>query len=200
MKFLIAGDVHADLRAVEGLVEKAEKEKVDAIILSGDFTDFDYLAKNTFKKLKEAGKKIFVIPGNHETNSTIDFSVDKYGIFSLNGYYADFGDVGLFGAGGANIGPATMNSEDEITSLLSRGFDKIKNKKTKIMISHVHPSRSLAEKISGFSGSAAVFDAINKFKPDVAVFSHIHEAHGIEDKIGNTRLFCAGKDGIVVEV
>ncbi len=200
MKFLVAGDVHSDLRAIERLAEKAEKENVDAIVLSGDFTNFDYLSKGSFKKLKQAGKKIFIIPGNHESLSTIKFAIENYGVFSLNGYYADFGEVGLFGAGGANIGPVTMNAEKEMLSMLSKSFDKIKKKKSKIMITHVHPSKSLVEKISGFEGSKAVKEAIDKFKPDVAIFSHIHEGHGIEDKVGDTRLICAGKDGVIVEV
>lgn len=200
MKFLVAGDIHGDIESVKDLAKKAVDENVDAIILSGDFTYFDYLTTGTFKELKNTGKKIFVIPGNHEAQATIDFSVEKYGVYSLHGYSFDLGDVDIFGAGGANIGPISMNSEDELFSLLSKSFVKIKDKKKKIMITHVHPSSSLTERVSDIPGSSSLLNAINKFRPDFAIFSHIHEAHGIEEKIGNTKLICAGKEGTIIEL
>ena len=77
MKFLVAVDIHGDIESVKNLAKKAVDANVDAIILSGDFTFFDYLTTGTFGELKNTGKKIFVIPGNHEAQATIDFSVEN---------------------------------------------------------------------------------------------------------------------------
>ena len=41
MKILASGDLHNDSRAAEKLAEKAEKEKVDLVILCGDITYFE---------------------------------------------------------------------------------------------------------------------------------------------------------------
>ncbi len=199
MKFLIAGDVHGDLNSLKHLAEKAKKEEVDAIILSGDFTYFDYLTKGTFKILKDSGKKIFIVPGNHESLATTDFVVKKYGVYSLHGYYFDFGDVAIFGAGGANIGP-NISTEKEMFSLLEKSFSKIKSNKKKIMITHDFPAKSLVEKITFARGNQSLRKAIDEFKPDFAVFSHMHEAAGIEEVIGNTKLICVGKEGIVINI
>ena len=38
MKILAAGDIHGDSAATRRLSEKAEKEKVDLVILAGDIT------------------------------------------------------------------------------------------------------------------------------------------------------------------
>jgi Icc-related predicted phosphoesterase len=51
-----------------------------------------------------------------------------------------------------------------------------------------------------FAGSSAVTRAIKAFKPDIAICSHIHEADGIEDTLGSTRLICASKKGKIIEV
>jgi len=37
MKILAAGDLHGDINAAKKLAEKAKKQKVDLVVLSGDF-------------------------------------------------------------------------------------------------------------------------------------------------------------------
>ena len=41
-------------------------------------------------------------------------------------------------------------SSEEIFDLLKKGFDKVKDKKVKIMVTHVQPSDSLMDKLSDF--------------------------------------------------
>ena len=60
-----------------------------------------------------------------------------------------------------------------------------KDLEKKIMVTHMHPEGTKSE-FSGFIGSKAVRKAIEKFRPDIALFSHIHEASGTEEKIGKT--------------
>lgn len=67
------------------------------------------------------------------------------------------------------------------------------------MITHMHPYNSKAE-FSGFKGSKAIKKAIEEFKPDLMLCGHIHEAEGIEDKIGNTTVFNVGKKGKVISL
>ena len=75
---------------------------------------------------------------------------------------------------------------EEIFELLEKGHEKVKHLEKKIMITHLHPEGTKSE-FSGFRGSKALRKAIEKFQPDLALFSHIHEASGTEDKIGKTR-------------
>ena len=201
-KILAIGDLHGDSRQASKLAKKAKKEKVDLVILSGDLTfaesSVDYIV-GPFAKRK---LDIFIIPGNHETVATANFLAKLYGpkVKNIHGKGIKREDIGIFGAGGANIGLFQL-SENEIYNTLKKGFNKVKKIKRKIMVTHNHPSKTLMEKLGVFvQGSEGVRKAIIKFKPDIAICSHVHEAEGIEEKIGKTKIINVGRKGKIIEV
>ena len=63
----------------------------------------------------------------------------------------------------------------------------------------MHPSPSKSE-FSGFPGSKSITKAIKKFKPALLLHGHIHEAGGIEEKIGSTRVINVGRKGKIIEI
>ena len=200
LRILAAGDIHGDTSLAERLAEKAEKEKCDLVILCGDLTMMEQSTDNIIGPFKKRNEKVLILPGNHETVATADFLAELYGVKNIHGYSVRYGDVGIFGCGGANIGLFRLE-EDEIYGLLKKGFDKIKYLKKKIMATHVHPSESKIEKFSDFfPGSPGVKKAIDAFKPDILLCSHVHEAEGIEEKIGNTKVINVGKKGKIIEI
>ena len=71
--------------------------------------------------------------------------------------------------------------------------------KKKILVSHLHASGTLAE-MSGVPGEEFLRKAVKDFKPDLLISAHIHEAEGIEDKIGETRVVQVGRRGKVIEI
>ena len=202
LKILAIGDLHGDTRQAAKLAEYADKQKVDLVILSGDLTfaeqSVDYLI-GPFAKRKLS--TIFV-PGNHETIATANFLEKRYQPYAKN-LHADgekVKGIGLFGAGSANIGLFQL-SEREIYDALKKGFDKVKDTKLKIMVTHVHPSDSQMAKLSRWvPGSTGVKRAIERLKPDLAICSHAHEAEGIEERIGNTRVVNVGRRGKIIEI
>jgi hypothetical protein len=200
MKILAAGDIHGDTRAAKELAERAEKENVDYVILCGDITQGEQSTEGLVGPFVAKGKKVILIPGNHETIATADFLAELYGAKNLHGFGIKTKDkIGIFGCGGANIGLSQL-SEDEIFEKLQQGFETIKDIRTKIMVTHVHPSETKMEKFTTlFPGSKGVTKAIKKFKPDFLLCSHVHEAEGIEEKIGNTKILNVGKKGKIIE-
>jgi len=69
------------------------------------------------------------------------------------------------------------------------------------MVTHVHPSQTKMEKFSDFfPGSTGVKKAVEKLKPDILLCSHVHEAEGIEEKVGKTRVLNVGKKGKIIEL
>lgn len=198
MKVFATSDVHGDTRWIEQLAQRAEKEKVDLVLLCGDITLDESMTENIVGPFKKRNLKVALIPGNHESAATTGFLAQMYDAYHLHGYSIRIGDVGFFGAGHANIGPH-MIDDKELFGLLKRGFDYIKDAKKKVMVTHVHPSDSLIEKMS-YPGSAAVRRAIEQFKPDLHLCGHIHEGEGIEEKIGKTRSINVGKGGKIVEI
>lgn len=200
LKILASGDIHGDTGLAEKLAERAKKENVDLVILCGDLTMGETSTSNLIGPFVKRKKKVILIPGNHETVATADFLAELYGAKNLHGYSVKYKDVGLFGCGGANIGLFQLG-EKEIFNLLKKGFSKIKYLNKKIMVTHVHPSNTKMEKFTKFfPGSKGVKKAIDTFKPDILLCSHVHEAEGIEEKIGKTRVINVGRKGKIIEL
>ncbi|MBI5149103.1 metallophosphoesterase [Candidatus Pacearchaeota archaeon] len=202
LRILAVGDLHGDTRQAVKLAEFAKKKKVDYVILCGDLTfgeqSVDYLVGPFVKR----GEKVLLIPGNHETLATANFLEKLYRPNALNihGKSIKTGEIGIFGAGGANIGLSQM-PEKTIYKTLKYGFEKIKGSKIKIMVTHVHPSDTLMGRLSSFvPGSTGVREAIEKLKPDIVLCSHVHEAEGIEEKIGKTKVINVGRKGKIIEI
>ncbi|GIU70199.1 MAG: hypothetical protein KatS3mg002_1435 [Candidatus Woesearchaeota archaeon] len=207
MKILSAGDLHGDMGLVKKLAEKAERENVDIVILAGDLTDEDERTENLIGPFLKKNKKVFIVPGNHESLATADFIALFYGIKNLHGYSVKIPDsknpnkyIGIFGCSGVNIGIHQL-TDKEAYDLLKRGHDYVKDAHIKIMVSHVHPADSKIEKFTQFfEGSKAVRRAIDKFQPDIMICSHVHEAEGLEEKIGKTRVINVGTKGHIIDI
>ena len=200
LRILASGDIHGDTGLAEKLAEKAKKENVELVILCGDLTLGEKSTSNLIGPFVKRKKKVILIPGNHETVATADFLAELYGVKNLHGYSVKYKDVGLFGCGGANIGLFQLG-EKEIFNLLKKGFDKIRYLDKKIMVTHVHPSGTKMEKFTKFfPGSEGVKKAIDTFKPDILLCSHVHEAEGIEEMVGKTRVINVGRKGKIIEL
>lgn len=208
MKILSAGDIHGDRSLARKLADKAEKENVDLVILCGDLTMGEKSTEGILGPFVKKKKKVLLIPGNHESIATADFLAELYGQKNIHGYsikMKDLGkskenEIGFFGCSGVNIGMHRIE-ENEIFKLLKQGYNYIKDTKVKIMVTHVHPSDSMMEKFSKFvPGSLGVKKAIDTFKPDILLCSHVHEAEGIEEKIGKTRVINVGSAGKIIEI
>ena len=200
MKILASGDIHGDTGLAEKLAERAERENVDMVVLCGDLVKDDMNTEGIIGPFRKRNQKVVLISGNHESNATADFLAELYGATNLNGYSIRAGDVGLFGAGGANIGIHQI-SEGEFFDVLEKGHNYVKDLKKKIMVTHVHPSETIMEKFSTFvPGSTGIKKALDTFKPDILLCSHVHEAEGIEEMVGGTRVINVGKAGKIIEL
>ena len=200
MKILASGDLHGDIGLARKLADRAEKEKVDLVVLCGDITNFEMSTDNLIGPFAAKKQKVVLIPGNHETIATADFLAQRYGATNLHGYSIKTGDVGLLGCGGANIGLFQLE-EKEIYDLLKKGHEYIKDMKTKIMVTHVHPSDTKMGKFTKiFEGSTGIRKAVDTFKPDILLCSHVHEAEGIEEMVGKTRVINVGKQGKIIDI
>jgi len=198
-KILAIGDTHNDVGLIKKLAEKAKKENVDLVILAGDFTLFEQSTKDIIGPFIKAKKEVLLIPGNHESVETTSFLSEMYpNVKNIHGYPFTKENVGVFGAGHADIGPFHIR-DSEIFSLLKKGNEKVKDSEKKIMVTHMHPEGGKAE-FSGFKGSKAVRKAIDEFHPDVLITAHIHEARGIEEKIGKTKVINVSRKEKIFEI
>jgi len=216
MKILSAGDLHGDSGIARKLADKAVKENVDLVILCGDLTHGEEKTDNLIGPFVKQGKRVLLIPGNHESVATADFLAKVYGVKNIHGYGIKLFDpqdhkesgknskdkkyVGLFGCSGVNLGIHQI-TDKEAYDLLMKGHHYVQDANVKIMVSHVHPSGTKMEKFTQFfEGSKAIRRAIDKLQPDIMLCSHVHEAEGLEEKIGKTRVINVGAKGKIFEI
>ena len=200
MKILAAADIHGDTRLVERLAEQAAKEDVDLVILAGDLFTDDMHTENIIGPFVEKGKRVVLIPGNHESEATTDFVSKRYDAVNLHGYSIRSDDIGFFGCSATNIGPHRLD-DTEVEEMLKRGFEYIKDTKRKVMVTHVHPTHSMMEGFTDFvHGSSAVEKMIRELKPDLFICGHVHEASGIEERLADTRIVNVARTGKIIEL
>ena len=199
LKILAASDIHGDSKLVRKLAEKAEKEDVDLVVLCGDIVGWSE-TKDIIKPFKDKNKRVLILPGNWDNFATADFLASIYGVKNIHGYSAVYEKVGFFGAGGAlsSPGPGRI-SERELFETLEKAHSGLKGIEKKIMVTHMHPQGSISE-FSGFTGSESITRAIKKFKPNILLHGHIHEAGGFEEKIDSTRVINVGREGKIIEI
>jgi len=195
LRILAAGDIHGDTRLARQLAEKAEREKVALVILTGDITGI-IETQNLIKPFTDRKEKIVFVPGNWDSPETASFLSKFYGIKNIDDYYVKYKNVGIFGAGNAG----TFSVDEKRTfEKLKKNFKKVKNLEKKIMVTHFHAAGTKSE-LSGFPGSSGIRRAIEKFQPDLFISGHIHELEGVEEKIGKTKVINVGRKGKIIEI
>ncbi|MDP3918371.1 MAG: metallophosphoesterase [Nanoarchaeota archaeon] len=196
MKFLAAGDIHGDKGLARKLSQQAEDEGVDFVVLCGDIVEDDDNVSGIVGQFK---KPVFLIPGNHESPATTNFLAEFYNAKNIQGYGYKMGDLGLVGCSSVNLGLWQMPEKD-IFEMIKKGSKYVQDCKKRIFVSHVHPAQSKSALVSGFEGSVGLRKAIDEIKPDIVLCSHVHEAEGIEEMIGNTKVLNVGKKGKIIEI
>ncbi len=200
MKILAGGDFHGNPQSAEQFAARACAENVDLIVLCGDITNSDEVHGPMIRPMLETGKKVLFVPGNHDSPATAQFFSEFYDIVNLEDQSFVFADVGIFGSGSVNCGIHQVD-DGETLGTLAQSFEQVKGLSKKIMITHTHPSGTSIEKFSPYvRGSTAVRKAIEYFKPDVHICCHVHEAEGVEEKVGKTRIVNVGAKGKIIEI
>lgn len=199
MRILGAADFHGDISLAHKLAKKAELESVDLVVLCGDLMD-DSSTENIIKPFIDKNQKVLLISGNHESIATADFLATLNNAKHLHGYSVRYDDVGFFGCGSANCGVHGL-SESDIHKTLVDAHKHISYLPKKIMVTHVHPKDSVMALMTTQNfGSSGVSKAIEELQPDILLCSHLHEAQGVEEIIGKTKVYNVGREGKIIDL
>jgi len=187
---MAVGDIHENLDFNDLIIE--EMRSASLIIITGDLTQYGGVseAKKVIEHIGSINPRLLAQSGNLDAPD-VESYLQGCGI-SISGRGEVRGETGIFGVGGSNKTPfSTPNelTEEEITGLLSKGYNDIKGAAVKIMVPHMPPFNTSTD-ITGNGlhvGSAAVRNFIELHQPDLCITGHIHESAG-EDRIGLTQV------------
>ncbi len=194
-KILAAGDFHGNPDVSKHLAQKAEKKNVDLVILLGDIHGVQE-SEGLIEPFIKAHKKVIFIPGNWDSTYDSNMIEALYDIKNIDGRYVTYNGIDIAGVGDPDF--QLYLDEGNTFQQLKGNFKKMKSQK-KILVSHLH-ARGTKSEFSGFRGSEALRRAIEEFQPDLFLHAHIHEAEGIEEKIGKTKVINVGRKGKIIEI
>jgi len=200
MKILAIGDIHGDSTLTQKIAELAKENDVDLIVITGDLTNFDQFDKGMIQNLVKSNKKVVFVPGNHDDPITMDVLSETYKIKNIHGYGMKLNDkLGMFGCSAVNVGEHSLEDK-EIFDMLDKSHKYVKSLDKKIMVTHVQPTGTIMDKLNMFDGSEAVTKAVKEFQPDILLCAHSHEAKGIEEKIGKTKVINVSKEPKIIDL
>jgi uncharacterized protein len=201
MKILCIADIHGDMAGVKTARKYAEKNGINDILILGDFPGHGVF-NNIVMSIEQIrialgelkGFNVMAIPGNCDPQNSSEL-FEEYKV-NLHEKAIGLAGVTIIGFGGSNITPfgtPSEYSENEIYEKLKK-LMQIRKGKT-ILALHCPPIDTECDKTGNnmHAGSSAVRRIIEEFQPDLAVCSHIHEAGGSIDKIGETTVANIGR-------
>tara|TARA_Y100000310_G_C20453954_1_gene702123 strand:- start:81 stop:680 length:600 start_codon:yes stop_codon:yes gene_type:complete len=198
MKFLTFTDLHEDKVVLQKLINRASKSDIEFVICCGDISNFGRGLKNVLKTFNKIGKKMYVVPGNHEEpDEAFKEAMSNYkNCIDLHMKVVRLGDYLFLGYGGGGFA-----MEDARFRKVSREwYGKYKNEKI-VLVTHMPPFDTKLDKLEmGHVGNKDYRKFIQRIKPKLAISGHLHETVGEMDKIGSTKLIHPGWDGMVIEL
>jgi Icc-related predicted phosphoesterase len=197
VKLLVFSDIHSDARALERLMAI----DADYYICAGDLVNWGRHIDAMGEILKQRAGRVYLIPGNHETERQIADLCGRFGLNDLHGGQARVGDFHLVGLGYSNPTPFDTPgeySEEELEQKL-HVFDGLK---PMIAVCHAPPYGTMLDRITNLrhAGSKAVRDFLQREQPRYFFCGHIHEAAGASDKLGETSAMNVGRKGYLLDL
>ena len=197
MKLLIFSDIHGDKAALEKLMAT----EADYYFAAGDLANFGRGLDALGPIMQKRADRMYVIPGNHESEGDIADFCRKYGFHDFHGQTMEI--AGHMVAGLGYSSPTPFNtpgeySEDELATRLA----KFASVNPRVLILHAPPKSTKLDRAGEGQhfGSTAVRNFIEQAQPGYFYCGHIHEAAGQQDTIGKSIGWNVGKRGQTLDL
>jgi uncharacterized protein len=197
LKLLIFSDIHTDWKALERLLEI----DADCYIAAGDQVTWARGSDRCGEILSKRGDKVYVLPGNHESANDVAGMCARYGLHDFHERHFTAGKWQVAGLGYSN--PTPFNTPGEYSERqLAERLERFAELKPLVLVCHAPPFNTELDQIRPglHAGSTAVREFLEKHQPDYFFCGHIHEAEGIEIRMGNTLAVNVGKKGYLLEL
>ena len=197
MRLLIFSDIHSSDQALERLMAI----EADYYFAAGDLVNWGRGLEACGKILKKRAGKVYVLPGNHESETQIATFCTEFGFENFHGQTLKIGEHHVAGLGYSSPTPFNTPgeySEAELAARLSR-FEKLN---PLVLICHAPPFDTALDRIRDgvHGGSRSIRDFIDRHQTGHFFCGHIHEDEGVEIAIGKTKAVNVGKRGYLLEL
>src|SRR5262249_37288577 len=159
-KALVFSDIHNDARALEKLMAI----EADYYFAAGDLVSWGRGLDKMGEVMKSRGDRVYVLPGNHESEQDIAGLCDRFGFSNFHGQTLEVDGTQIAGLGYS--GPTPFNtpgeySEEELATRLEKLGDP------RVLICHAPPLNTDLDKIKTglHAGSRSVREFIEKHQP-----------------------------------
>jgi Icc-related predicted phosphoesterase len=197
MKLLIFSDIHGDQKALEKLMDI----EADYYFAAGDLVNWGAGLERIGPILARRAERMYVLPGNHESESDIAKVCKDFGLHDFHGNTLEISGYHVAGLGYSN--PTPFDTPGEYSEAeLSQRLSKFAGLQPLILICHCPPKDTPLDCVRKgvHEGSTAVQEFIDRNKPDFFFCGHIHEAAGTEVQLDKTKGWNVGKRGYLLEL
>jgi uncharacterized protein len=195
MRLLAFSDIHRDVRQAQALADRSRE--VDVVIAAGDFGSMHHGMEQVIDMLVVIEKPTVLVPGNAETDDALREACAGWpAAHVLHGEGAEIDGVPFFGLGaGVPTTPWDWSfdlTEDEAAAKLADCSEH------GVLVVHSPPKGH----VDGprHLGSESILKTIEEKEPRLVVCGHIHESAGEQSSVGQTRVYNAGPDGVVIDL
>jgi Icc-related predicted phosphoesterase len=197
LKLLIFSDIHNGWKSLERLLAI----EADVYISAGDQVTFGKGLDRCGEILQMRGRKVWVLPGNHESADNIADMCARYGLRDFHEQHEQLGKWHIAGLGYSNPTPFDTPGEYSEAQLGER-LDRFAGLSPLVLVCHAPPFGTVLDEIRPglHGGSTAVRDFIEKRQPEYFFCGHIHEAEGVAVQLGKTRCWNVGRKGYLLEL
>ena len=196
VKLLVFSDIHADYAQLE----KHMAAEADAYVAAGDLTSWGRGLDRCGQILAKRAGRVWVLPGNHESERQIADFVRSFGLAEFHGRSFEADGFQVAGLGYSNPTPFHTPgeySEDELARRLApfAGLEPL------VLICHCPPFGTDLDCVRPgvHAGSRSVREFIERRQPALFISGHIHEAAGREMQLGRTLCYSVGKQGRLID-
>lgn len=197
MRILLFSDIHNDLKALERLL----REPADYYICAGDLVSWARGLDVCGEVLRPLGKRLLVIPGNHESESDIAAFCDRFGFDAVHGLRRDLGGHDFAFLGYSNPTPFDTPGEYSEAEIAHR-LEVFREPPPEVLVCHCPPRDTPLDQMRNgvHAGSTAIAEFIDAVQPRLFFSGHIHETEGVTAQLGRTTGHNAGKRGYLLEL
>ena len=194
---LIFSDIHNDAHALEKLMDI----EADYYFAAGDLVSWARGLDKMGEILKRRADRVYVLPGNHESEKDIAAFCGRYGFVDFHGATIDIAGVHIAGLGYSSPTPFDTPGEYSEEELAAR-LEKFAQLKSLVLICHAPPLDTALDQVRDglHAGSRSVREFIERYQPQYFFCGHIHEAEGVAIQIGLTQARNVGKRGYLLEL